>query len=52
MYSGFGGIRRVLIVVVLGEVDIKEVLEADINKAKDEDMEVVEDPPLVLIVAR
>jgi hypothetical protein len=41
-----------VIVVVLREVDIKEVIEADIDTTEEEDMEVVEDPPLVLIVVR
>jgi hypothetical protein len=52
MCSRFRSNIRVVIVVVLREVDIKEVLEADMDATEEEDVEVVEDPALVLIVAR
>jgi hypothetical protein len=49
----FGKSRRVVLVEVSREVDIKEVPRVDIDEVEDEDMdEEEEDPPLVLIVAR
>jgi hypothetical protein len=53
MYFLFMKRRRVVTMEVLTEVDIKEVPKVDMNKAKDEDMEEVEEyPPLVLNVVR
>jgi hypothetical protein len=45
--------KRVVIMVVLREVDTKEVLEVDMGMVVDEDMEEGEvDPPLVSIVEK
>jgi hypothetical protein len=53
MYSGFKRNKRVVIMVVLREVDIKEVPEVDMDVVMDEDMEEGEvDPPLVLTMER
>jgi hypothetical protein len=53
MYSGYKKNKRVVIMVVLREVDTKEVPEVDMGVVTDEDMEEGEvDPPLVSIVER
>jgi hypothetical protein len=53
MYSMFKRNKRVLTMVVLREVDSKEVLEVDMDVVANAYMEGVEvDPPLFLTVVR
>jgi hypothetical protein len=53
MYFGYKRNKRVVTMVVLREVDIKEVPEVDMDEVRDEDMEEGEvDPPLVLTMWR
>jgi len=53
MYFGFRMNKRVMTMVVLIELDIKEVPKVDMDIVGDEDIEEVEvDPQLVLTVVR
>jgi hypothetical protein len=52
MHFGYRKNKRVVIVVVLREVDTKEVLEEDMGVVTTEDMEGGADPPHVLIMEK